>query len=100
MRPTSRGYLKLKSNDPFDHPRIVANYMSTEFDRREMRQSVFWAREIFRQKAFDEFRGPELLPGSNAKTKEEIDEFIRRAGDSAYHPSCTCKMGSPDDPMT
>ncbi|CAL4152597.1 unnamed protein product, partial [Meganyctiphanes norvegica] len=37
MRPTSRGYLKLKSNNPQDHPKIVANYMSTEFDRKEMR---------------------------------------------------------------
>jgi len=99
MRPTSRGHVKLKSNNPQDHPTMVANYMSTEFDRREMRQCVFWAREIFKQQAFDEFRGPELKPGSNYNTKEEIDEFIRQEGDSAYHPSCTCKMGSPDDPM-
>ena len=100
MRPTSRGHLKLKSRNPRDHPTIVANYLSTEQDREEMRASIIRAREIFAQKAFDEFRGEEIAPGKHVQTKEEMDDFIRNAGDSSYHPSCTCKMGQTSDPMS
>ncbi|XP_069112056.1 uncharacterized protein [Argopecten irradians] len=101
MRGTSRGFLKLKSNNPKDHPKIVANYLSTEYDVRTMRDSVKVAREVFKQKAFDPFRGnTELAPGPDCQTDAEIDAFNRAYADSAYHPSCTCKMGSEDDPMT
>jgi choline dehydrogenase len=99
MRPTSRGYLKLKTNNPKDHPKIVANYLTTEQDMQEMRDGITLSREMFAQKAFDEFRGEELQPGPQVQTKEQMDEFIRNVADSAYHPSCTCKMGQPSDPM-
>ncbi|XP_033754326.1 choline dehydrogenase, mitochondrial-like isoform X2 [Pecten maximus] len=100
MRGTSRGFIKLKSRNPKDHPTLVANYLSTEYDVRTMRDSVKAAREVFKQKAFDPFRaGREIAPGSECQTDAEIDAFNRAYGDSAYHPSCTCKMGSESDPM-
>lgn len=99
MRPTSRGYLKLKSCNPNDHPIIVANYLSTETDVREMRDAIRLSREIFAQKAFDSFRGTEIAPGSDIQSDEQIDAFIRQKSDSAYHPSCTCKMGDSNDAM-
>ena len=95
MRPTSRGWLKLKSKNPRDHPIIQPNYSSTEIDRWEMRESVKLSRELFAQKAFDEFRDIELEPGDHAQTDAEIDAFVREKSDSAYHPSCTCRMGDP-----
>lgn len=55
------------------------------------------AREIFAQEAFDKYRGPELQPGSHVQSDEEIDAFVRQKADSAYHPSCTCKMGQSSD---
>lgn len=57
------------------------------------------SREIFAQKAFDPFRGPEVQPGPGVATDAEIDAFVRRKADSAYHPSCTCKMGAATDHM-
>ncbi|XP_060552958.1 choline dehydrogenase, mitochondrial-like [Ruditapes philippinarum] len=99
MRPTSKGYLKLRSRDPRDHPKIVANYLTTEKDMQEMRDGVKLAREIIHQKAFDEFRGEEMQPGAQVQTPSQIDEFIRNVADSNYHPACTCKMGQPDDKM-
>ncbi|XP_046329576.2 uncharacterized protein LOC124113340 [Haliotis rufescens] len=99
LRPTSRGFIKLKSRDPAQHPRIVANYLSTHEDIVDMRNSVKLTREIFAQKAFDEFRGLEIAPGYNITSDKDIDELNRNMADSAYHPSCTCKMGSPSDPM-
>lgn len=99
MRQTSRGYLKLKSANPADHPIIQPNLLSTERDRWEMRQAVKLTREILAQPAFAPFRGEELQPGPDVQSDEEIDAFVREKADSAYHPSCTCKMGAVDDPM-
>lgn len=97
MRPTSRGYVKIRSNDPTDQPEILFNYMGTENDREEMRDAIRLTREIISQKSFDRYRGEELSPGKDAQTDSEIDEFIRERGESAYHPTCTCKMGPESD---
>ena len=94
MRQKSRGFLQLQSNDPTQHPLIEPNYLDTEQDRWEMRQCIKLTREIFSQPAFDEFRGQELRPGVKYNTDDELDEFVRQFGDSTYHPSCTCKMGT------
>ncbi len=99
MRALARGYLKLRSRNPSEHPVIQPNYLNNEQDRWEMRQAIKLAREVFAQKAFDEFRGPEITPGADATSDEAIDAFVRDKSDSAYHPSCTCKMGSENDPM-
>ena len=96
MRSESRGWLKLKSKDPRAHPVIDPNYLSTEADRWELRESIKLSREIFAQKAFDEFRGGETEHGESAINDAQLDEFVRDKADSAYHPSCTCKMGDPD----
>ncbi|XP_073430277.1 choline dehydrogenase, mitochondrial [Dendrobates tinctorius] len=97
MRATSVGWLKLQSADPNVHPLINPNYLSTEKDVVDFRQCVKLSREIFAQKAFDDYRGPEILPGPTVQTDKEIDAFIRQKSDTAYHPSCTCKMGQPTD---
>ena len=96
MRATSRGFVKIKSNNPKDAPTIVFNYMSTEQDRKEMRAAIRLTREVFMQKAFDRFRGEELSPGPNVQTDAEIDAHIRASAETAYHPSCSCRMGSDD----
>jgi choline dehydrogenase len=99
MRPTSRGHVKLRSKDPRQAPEILFNYMQTEGDRIEMRAAIRLTREIFAQKAFDPYRGPELSPGPGVMADAEIDAHIRAKGESAYHPSGSCKMGLKTDPM-
>jgi choline dehydrogenase len=94
MRPTSRGFVKLKSADPRQHPYVLFNYMQTEQDRKEMRAGIRLTREIFAQAAFEPFRGAELAPGPGTVSDEAIDAFIRDKAESAYHPSCTCRMGT------
>ena len=47
----------------------------------------------------DKFRGEEIQPGADVTSDEAIDEWVKQNVESAYHPSCGCKMGSDDDPM-
>ena len=99
MRPTSAGRVQLRSSDPRQAPSILFNYMATEGDRAEMRAAVRLTREVFSQPAFDPYRGPELAPGPDVQSDAEIDAFVRAHAESAYHPSCSCKMGAESDPM-
>lgn len=99
MRTKSRGWVRLNSTDPRDKPRIFFNYMSHPDDWTEMRACLRLTREIFTQPAFDRYRGREIQPGANVTSDAAIDAFIREKVESAYHPSCSCKMGSPSNPM-
>jgi choline dehydrogenase len=98
MRSKSRGWVRLKSPDPAASPLIKFNYMNHPDDWLEMRACVRLTREIFAQRAFDPYRGREIKPGLDCVSDEAIDAFVREKADSAYHPSCSCKMGSPVDP--
>jgi len=96
MRPTSRGSVSIVSSDPAKYPRIIFNYMQTEQDRKEMRAGIRLTREILQQNALAPYRGEELAPGPAAKSDAEIDAFVRAKAESAYHPSCSCRMGEDD----
>lgn len=99
MRSKSRGSVRLKSPDPRAKPIIRFNYMSHPDDWTEMRAAVRLAREIFAQAPFDRYRGREIQPGADVTSDAAIDAFIRARAESAYHPSCTCRMGRRDDPF-
>ena len=99
MRTKSRGWVRLASSNPHDKPRILFNYLSEPDDVTEMRACVRLTREIFAQAAFDRYRGREIQPGSGVQTDAEIDAFIRAKVESAYHPSCSCRMGGAQDPL-
>ena len=96
MRPTSRGHVRIRSANPEEAPEIRFNYLSTEQDRKEFRAAIRLTREVFMQKAFDRFRGEELSPGPQVQTDAEIDAHIRASAETAYHPSCSCRMGNDD----
>ncbi|MDT4833953.1 Oxygen-dependent choline dehydrogenase [compost metagenome] len=96
MRSPSRGRIHLKSKDPRQHPSILFNYMSHEQDWQEFRDGIRITREIMGQPALDPYRGRELSPGAHLKTDAELDEFIRTHAETAFHPSCSCKMGTDD----
>jgi len=94
MRSKSRGTVRLRSTDPRRHPVIDPQYMSHPEDWEEMRASIRWTREIFAQEALAPYSAGELAPGEDAQTDRDLDAFIAQAAESAYHPSCTCAMGS------
>ena len=92
-KPTSRGHVRVISGNVKQHPKIQFNYLATEEDKQGFRDCVHLTREIMRQPAMDAFRGEVIQPTDDVQSDEQIDAFIREAVDSAYHPSCTCKMG-------
>ena len=93
MNTDVRGHIKVKSKDPFVYPAIQFNYLSTKQERKEWVEAVRISRSLINQEAFNELRGEELSPGRHIETDEEILDFVAREGESAYHPSGTCKMG-------
>ena len=91
-RPKSRGFVEIKSNKYFDSPKIQFNYLEDEEDLKQMRDSVKIVNKIFEQDSMKKYLGDQLRPGYNT-TDNELDEIIRETADTAYHPSCTNKMG-------
>ena len=98
-KPKSRGRVHIESPDPRAAPSIRFNYLEHEQDRIDWRAAVRLTREILRQPAMDPFRGPEIMPGEAVRSDDQIDAWVRSTGETAFHPSSTCKMGAPGDPM-
>ncbi len=98
-KPESRGSVEIISSNPNDQPNIEFNYISTEQDRQDWRDCIRLTREILQQPAMDAYRGDEIQPGLNVTSDRAIDEWVKQNVESAYHPSCSCKMGADDDPL-
>jgi choline dehydrogenase len=94
MYSDARGSVRITSADPAVHPALRFNYLSTTQDRREWVEAIRVARRILNQPAFDQFSSGELSPGPDVATDEQILDWVARDGETALHPSCTCKMGT------
>jgi choline dehydrogenase len=88
------GSVKIKSKDPREHPALRFNYLSTEQDRREWVEAIRVARKLLNQPAMEPYNAGEVSPGPSVETDEEILEWVAKEGETALHPSCTCKMGT------
>ncbi len=93
MYSDARGSVLIRSADPRDKPALRFNYLSTEQDRREWVEAIRCARHILGQPAFAPFDGGETSPGPGVETDEQILDWVARDGETALHPSCTCRMG-------
>ena len=96
-KPQSRGCVKIVSQSPKDSPKILFNYLEAQQDREDWRACIHLTREIFDQPAMEPFRGAEIQPGRSVISNSDIDDWVRQNVESAYHPSCTCRMGAIDD---
>jgi choline dehydrogenase len=93
MTSDARGWVRIRSTDPLQHPALQFNYLSTDQDRREWVEAVRVARRILNQPAMDAYNGGELSPGPAIASDTEILDWVRRDAETALHPSCTAKMG-------
>ncbi len=104
MYSDARGFVRITSTDPHEHPAILFNYLSTDQDRREWVEAIRVARRILAQPAFEPYSTGEISPGPTVATDEEILAWVARDAETALHPSCTARMGTDDrsvvDPLT
>jgi len=100
MRPRSTGEIRLNPSDAHASPVISFRYMQDPYDLKEMVEAVYMARELVSQQAFDDFRGAEMKPGDQFQSVKDIEDMLRANIETAYHPSCTCRMGYDDDAVT
>jgi pyridoxine 4-oxidase len=91
--PTSRGRITLTGPDVTDPPMIDPKYLSTDHDRRLVRQALDLARSVGRQPALDEWRAEEIYPGADCRSDADLDAFLQRAVMTHHHPVGTCRMG-------
>jgi choline dehydrogenase len=94
MRSPSRGRIVVRSRAPGEPPSILFNYMSAEQDWREFRGGIRITRDIVGQKALDPYRGREISPGADIQSDAELDDFVRKRAETAFHPCGSCRMGS------
>jgi choline dehydrogenase len=92
VQPTSRGSVRLASNNFQDAAVINGNYLGTDDDYAAIVRAIEIARELGNQHAFDSMRESELVPGPKASAKK-ILELARLASASFGHGVGTCKMG-------
>jgi choline dehydrogenase len=94
MRPQSRGYVEAKSPFPNIAPAINPRYLSEETDRRAIVGGLKFIRRLFAAPALAKYLGPELLPGAQVASDDELLDYARQKGSTVYHATCSCKMGS------
>ncbi len=98
-KPASRGSVRIKSADVDDFPEIRFNYLTEQQDIEDWRDCIRLTREILQQPSLSAYREDEIKPGLDIQSDEQIDEWVQQHVESAYHPSCSVKMGADDDPM-
>jgi len=94
MYSDARGSVTIRSSDPTQAPALRFNYLSTEQDKREWVEAIAVARSILGQEAFAGYSGGEISPGPEVASDEQILDWVRTDGETAYHPSCTARMGT------
>ena len=94
MFSNSRGWVRIQSDDPFQKPKMLFNYLSTPEDRQEWAEAIEVARNIMGQPAFERYNGGEISPGPDVKGDEAVLEWVRADAETALHPSCTARMGT------
>jgi choline dehydrogenase len=93
-RPDSRGSVAITSSDPLRAPRIQANYLAEDVDRRTLADGIRMLRDIYRQAAFRDLIDAHVLPEAQEPTEQELLQFACAHGSTVFHPSGTCRMGS------
>ena len=98
-RPDSKGWVRLRSADPFEKPIIQPNYLSEESDRAVTIKAMKLARSLMHTKSMSPYFDGEEYPGSEIESDDELLDAARHWGSTTYHVMGTCRMGPDSDPM-
>jgi choline dehydrogenase len=94
LYPVSRGWVKLRSADPTDKPRIFFNLFGERSDMDDMIRAMRIAREIYNTEPQKSLIGEEMTPGPAVKSDAELEQSIRKLGHNRQHPLGTCAIGT------
>jgi len=94
LQVESRGSVQIRSGDPMDPPAIRYNYLATENDRRVMVEGLKIVRRIAAAKPLADYIVAEEFPGPQVQSDEELLAYLRNHGDTVFHPTSTCRMGT------
>jgi choline dehydrogenase len=92
-RPTSRGHIAIRSNDPFAAPAIHPNSLATDDDRRDMLEASKFLRRLSAAPSLAAIIADEIQPGAAVQSDAEFVEDIRQRASTVFHPVSTCRMG-------
>ena len=98
QRPESLGWIKSKTNDPFDAPLIQPNYLDAEEDKRVVVAGLKLSRRLMHSKALSHYFDYEVYPGIEKQSDEELLQVARERGTTTYHQMGTSRMGPKTDP--
>lgn len=99
QRPESSGHVRLRSGDPDAPAQVQPNYLLHALDQRVVVRALKLARAVLATQPLADFVDQELLPGPEVRTDDELLDYARRRGSTAYHLVGSCKMGPGSDPM-
>jgi choline dehydrogenase len=97
LRPTSRGWVRIRSPDPAAHPEIRLNYLQTPEDRKVAVEGMRFTRRIMAAKAMAKYQPEEYRPGFSVQEEASLERAAGELGTTIFHPVGTCKMGR--DPL-
>ena len=99
QRPESRGFVRIRSADPFAAPEIQTNYLAEERDRRVLIAGLKLARQLLNSKPLQPYIAYEAYPGDKVKSGSDAEwlAIARERGTTTFHPACTCRMGPTTD---
>jgi choline dehydrogenase len=97
LRPTSRGWVRIRSPNAADHPEIKLNYLSTPEDRKVAVDGMRFTRRIMAAKALEKYQPEEFRPGFSVTSDQDLEKAAGELGTTIFHPVGSCKMGN--DPM-
>lgn len=104
LRPRSRGWVKLKSSNPFHFPIMNPNYFADDFDIKTLVEGAKIALKLADAKVFKQFGSRVWTkPFPNCKHFKFLSDpylecHIRTISMTIYHPVGTAKMGPSWDP--
>jgi choline dehydrogenase len=94
QRPASRGWVRIRADDPNTYPEIKLNYLSAPEDRQVAADAMRATRRIMAATALSKYRPEELKPGASVQSQEALEKAAGELGTTIFHPIGTCAMGS------
>ena len=94
LRPTSRGWVRIKGSDPAAAPEIRLNYLMTPEDQRVAADSMRFTRRIMAAPALARYAPVEWRPGPEVESDAALVKAAGDLGTTIFHPVGTCRMGS------